>query len=477
MPTKPISPLTATAARGAERRRGDDEQPGAGRVQAEGAGLLRAHPQHVQHPPVGEQHQHAHHQVRQRQAARRASWPPRSCRAASCRSAGSRRHAAAAGRSAPRSAWPRPRRRPGSPCTRWPGRRRPRPPGRSAPPPPPRRGTPRPAAAPSRDPPATIAIVAPEPRTGRHPEQVRVGQRVAQHALVGRAAGRQRAPTSAASTTRGSRRFHTMAWSTGEHRGVRAEAGARARCRSTCIGPMDTGPMQAARTTAPTSTRRRDRVGKPQRAIGGAPARRRRSSARVVMLIGCSFISAEMVCIRSTMRGPQREAMSSSSATIRPSLTADIVDQPGRCGHRFGGLLAALGVGQEHVVRVRLHDVLLGQLRVARRWPPRPWPRRRCCAGRAVSSTWPMKVRRGHRVVGLVELVVVRVAPAGGHGVGQRAISSSSAASTPLRCLVARGRWPARARRAADTSRPDSAPPARRAPECAAPRAASSAPA
>ena len=65
------------------------------------------------------------------------------------------------------------------------------------------------------------------------------------------------------------------------------------------------------------------------------------------------------------MRGPQRDAMSSSSGTTAPDWTALSWSQPGRALTVAGVLRAADGVGQEDQVRVGLDDVLLRQLRVA----------------------------------------------------------------------------------------------------------------
>ena len=49
-----------------------------------------------------------------------------------------------------------------------------------------------------------------EPRARRHSEQVGIDERVAEHALIGRARERSIPPTSAASTTRGMRISHRI---------------------------------------------------------------------------------------------------------------------------------------------------------------------------------------------------------------------------------------------------------------------------
>ncbi len=65
------------------------------------------------------------------------------------------------------------------------------------------------------------------------------------------------------------------------------------------------------------------------------------------------------------MRGPQRDATSSSSGTTAPDWTALSWSQPGRALTVAASWRAADGVGQEDQVRVGLDDVLLRQLRVA----------------------------------------------------------------------------------------------------------------
>ena len=69
--------------------------------------------------------------------------------------------------------------------------------------------------------------------------------------------------------------------------------------------------------------------------------------------------------MKSTRRGPQRDAMSSLSSTIRPVLHGGelVPAGPGRDG--LGVLGAAQGVGQEDHVGVGVHQVLVAELRVA----------------------------------------------------------------------------------------------------------------
>ena len=78
-----------------------------------------------------------------------------------------------------------------------------------------------------------------------------------------------------------------------------------------------------------------------------------------------SSSAVSTVWSRSTMRGPHRDAMSSLSPTTWP-LCDRRHRRPARPRrHRVGGLPAADGVGQEDPVRVRLHDELRRELRIA----------------------------------------------------------------------------------------------------------------
>src|SRR4051812_15709589 len=71
----------------------------------------------------------------------------------------------------------------------------------------------------------------------------------------------------------------------------------------------------------------RDHDDDDHRAEEDAGTQRRSSRA-----VNAHVLTASITCRnRSTMRGPQRDAMSSSSATTLPFCTAAIVDQPGRC--------------------------------------------------------------------------------------------------------------------------------------------------
>ncbi len=135
-------------------------------------------------------------------------------------------------------------------------------------------------------------------------------------------------------------------------------------------------------------------------------ARRRRGGHDELPPTGCAFISAATSERRTTMRGPQREAMSSLRPSTRPSFTAVEIRPTGPLRHRGARLAAADRVGQQDVARVRLQDELAAQLRVpaAGRGPLRR-------VGDAVQTEQaehlPDEGARGGRVVGLVELVVV----------------------------------------------------------------------
>ena len=110
------------------------------------------------------------------------------------------------------------------------------------------------------------------------------------------------------------------------------------------------------------------------------------------------------------MRGPHREAMSSFKPTMWPALTASI-DRPARPGRdRVGVLAAADRVGEDDEVWVGFDDVLGRELRVARVGT----------AGRVGDAPHSEQLeqrsderRRGHRVVGRIQLVVVGEGAAG----------------------------------------------------------------
>ena len=124
---------------------------------------------------------------------------------------------------------------------------------------------------------------------------------------------------------------------------------------------------------------------------------------------------AATVFRKSTTRGPQREATSSSSSTTPPDLTAVELVPAGPGGDGLGRLAAALGVGQEDQVGVGLDHVLGRQLRVA--------------AGVLVGRVGDVLQAElvveladeglgGRRVQGLVQLVVVGQRPLGPAGGG-----------------------------------------------------------
>ena len=152
---------------------------------------------------------------------------------------------------------------------------------------------------------------------GRDPQQVRVGQRVAEHALVGSPrpgpASRRpaaRAPPAAA----GARRRWPVSTgrqsSCGHARPGMRSSTARGRAQRVEPDRAEGQPGQAATRTAPSPT-----ASQPTRGSAGpvGAGRRRRSRSVTGALATASVIART----RSTTRGPQREAMSSSSATPR----------------------------------------------------------------------------------------------------------------------------------------------------------------
>ena len=163
-------------------------------------------------------------------------------------------------------------------------------------------------------------------------------------------------------------------------------------------------------------------------------------------------VAASTVRSRLVMRGPQREAMSSLSAMMCPSLTAVRPDQPGALGHGRRVLTAAEGVGQDDVVRVGLDDELGGQLRVAA-GGRRPLRRVRDALHPEQVQQLPDEGVRGHRVVGLVQLVVVgerrRMVRCRRGDLRELAAQPRRSPARPGRG----GRWPGRARRTARTRR------------------------
>ncbi len=225
-----------------------------------------------------------------------------------------------------------------------------------------------------------------EPGAGSDAEQVGVDERVAEDALVGAAGeGEHPADEQAEHDARGAElpedgrvgrrevRLHP------EQRHVREDARGRSRSK-----PMPAGPTNSPTSTGQDDERDRDRP--PVRARADAEgtrtaspsATRRRCDAHFFAI---SFTFAATSRTKSTTRGPQREAMSSSTAEHAAVL--DRRDRPpaGALVDLRDRLPAADGVGEDDQLRVGRDDVLLGELRVARSRSCRP--RRRCPSGRA----------------------------------------------------------------------------------------------
>ena len=257
----------------------------------------------------------------------------------------------------------------------------------------------------------------PEPGAGRHAEQIRVRQRVAEDSLVGRAAGGEHGADQAGQHDTGRRSCQTTAWLMAGVLVWKWSSGTWASSVPiTCDGGTATGPVQNASRETPTMRTAATAIGTQVRRTPGPRSRgtdrRGDCSGRAVVghdelpPTGCAFISAATSERRTTIRGPHREAMSSLRPSTRPSFTAARLDQPGRVRHGGGRLAAADRVGQEDVVRVRLEDELAAQLRVAATGRG-PLGRVGDVVQAEQAEHLPDERARRGRVVRLVELVVV----------------------------------------------------------------------
>ena len=165
---------------------------------------------------------------------------------------------------------------------------------------------------------------------------------------------------------------------------------------STAPGARPTAPTSSPASRAPRAPARATPTASGDRRCSGRPRVIRRSPADTAPATAAS---------RSTRRGPQREATSSSRGTTRPA-GHRLQGVPAGAGrHRLRRLAAAPGVGQEDEVRVGGQDELGAQLRVA--GAGAVGRRRRCspCPRRAKQAAH--EGPRGEAVEGGVELVVV----------------------------------------------------------------------
>ena len=243
-----------------------------------------------------------------------------------------------------------------------------------------------------------------EPGPGRRAEQVRVGERVAEHALVCRAGNGERAADRAPSTTLGSRSCNSRMPPPGS-----APSGADerqpAQISRTPLAERDRSPRQSGRAPRRRQAGRTPRPG-PRR----SPVRPSASRPRGRPPTGGLPCGLELFPCRRrhggpdrvTMRGSQRDAMSSLSGTTSPSFTAVQGCPAGPGGDRARGLAAAV-VSASKIRSGSADDVLRGQLRIAAAAGCRPG--RRCSSGRTGQSG-PMKSATSP-CIGLVELVVV----------------------------------------------------------------------
>ena len=220
------------------------------------------------------------------------------------------------------------------------------------------------------------------------------------------------APTRPPSTTRGSRICQTIA---GRAPACPSGSAAAGRARRSARH------LRRGRRPARSDTERgRHRPGPPTPpprdpgAAGSEPADRRRrlsgGSAGAVGAVavvsrlasGCCLSASATRAQQVTIRGPQREAMSSLSPTTWPSLTAPTAPtSPVASATVAAALPAADRVGQEDVVRVGLEDELGRQLRVA---AAGRGPLGRVGDAAAVPrspSSLPDEGRGRHRVVGV----------------------------------------------------------------------------
>ena len=180
----------------------------------------------------------------------------------------------------------------------------------------------------------------PQAGTGRHPEQEGVGQRVAEHALIRSAPTGQHGPHDPAEDHPGQadliddpvvERATWCTWRSGRW---------DPRSHSTVLTPRSAGPIDTPASTAPTraqqATTRAGRElvasapgGPGQVGVGllggavGSPDDRGHDAAFEALLLA-TMSAWDTVRMSSTMRGPQREAMSSSSGTTWCFTTAVI---------------------------------------------------------------------------------------------------------------------------------------------------------
>ena len=224
-------------------------------------------------------------------------------------------------------------------------------------------------------------MVAPRPAPAATPEQVGVGQRVAEHALVatrrpGRASRRRARP--APPVARGS----PTGWWPRARRAAsqrRLTGNRDSRSPSTASAGMPAGPSvnpaNRAATSAitPPASHRQDRppaLPWPSVRADGvdlSDAYRRDAPGHVGHPVPCAVpMASATASTKSGTRGPHREAMSSSITTTPPFWTAVSASQPGRSADLLGGDSAALVVGQEHQIGIGREQVLGRDLRVGR---------------------------------------------------------------------------------------------------------------
>ena len=154
-------------------------------------------------------------------------------------------------------------------------------------------------------------------------------------------------PTSAARTTRGTRISHRIASSVGlsevSNPGTCSRAAADSR-----IAPIPRSIGPASTPTTSDDEQESDRGARPD---GRQPARtdvRRRAPPTTVTALSRSRASAEDIARKKfTSRGPQRDAIESSTRTIEPVRTA-LIAIPARPRRDGGRLLAAADGVREH---------------------------------------------------------------------------------------------------------------------------------
>ena len=174
----------------------------------------------------------------------------------------------------------------------------------------------------------------PERRPGRRAEHVRVGQRVAQHALERRAGHRQPDPDrhraqDARQPEIEHDRLLRLRPRDPEIEAEQAMREDRDRCHRAARTPTRRQRRRRARPRAPPGRAPRGRAA-GGRSTASPPRRPTTAVAALMSAASSGWIAAMSARKPSASRGPGRVTTMSSTATIAPSLTAVIPPQPAR---------------------------------------------------------------------------------------------------------------------------------------------------